>query len=210
MKAIELEIFNHLLSAIAEEMGIVLRKLSFSPNIGERCDFSCAIFDEKGKLVSQASHIPVHLGAMPETMKSILPLFDWRPGDIVITNDPFCGDTHLPDITLIKPIFHKNKLAFFLIVRAHYADIRGKYAGSMAVTTHVEEEGILIKPTYLIREGKFEKEFWGNFITKLRNSREREEDLKAQIASLLRGEMRLNEMVKKIWTFKIKRSYRRA
>jgi len=204
MKAIELEIFNHLLSAIAEEMGIVLRKSSFSPNIRERCDFSCAIFDEKGELVSQASHIPVHLGAMPETMKSILPLFNWNPGDIVITNDPFCGGTHLPDITLIKPIFHKNKLTFFLIVRAHHADIGGKYAGSMAVTTHIEEEGILIKPTYLIREGKFEKEFWGNFITKLRNPREREGDLKAQIASLLRGEMRLNEMVKKYGLLKLK------
>ncbi|PMP67389.1 MAG: 5-oxoprolinase [Thermodesulfobacterium geofontis] len=203
MKAIELEIFNHLFSAIAEEMGIVLRRSSFSPNIRERCDFSCAIFDEKGELVSQASHIPVHLGAMPETMKNILPLFNWKSGDMIITNDPFCGGTHLPDITLIKPVFYKDNLSFFLIVRAHHADIGGKYAGSMAVTTHIKEEGILIEPTYLIKEGKLEENFLKKLIVKLRNPFEREGDLKAQIASLVRGEVRLNELIKKYGIFKL-------
>lgn len=204
MKAVELEIFNNLFSAVAEEMGIVLRRSSFSPNIRERCDFSCAIFDEKGELVSQASHIPVHLGAMPETMKNILPLFDWKPGDVIITNDPFCGGTHLPDITLIKPVFQKNRLSFFLIVRAHHADIGGKYAGSMAVTTHIKEEGILIKPTYLMKEGKMKEDFLKNLIARLRNPFEREGDLKAQIASLMRGEIRLIEMCKKYGDFKLK------
>ena len=204
MKAIELEIFNNLFSAIADEMGIVLRRSAFSPNIRERCDFSCAIFDEKGELVAQASHIPVHLGAMPETMKSILPLFEWKPGDVIITNDPFCGGTHLPDITLIKPIFFKNDLAFFLIVRAHHADVGGKYAGSMAVATHIEEEGILIRPTYLIKEGKIQKDFIENLLVKLRNPQEREGDFNAQIASLLRGEVRLNEMYKKYGLPKLK------
>lgn len=204
MKAIELEIFNHLFSAIAEEMGIVLRRSSFSPNIKERCDFSCAIFDEKGELVSQASHIPVHLGAMPETMKNILPLFNWKPGDVIITNDPFRGGTHLPDITLIKPVFYKDRLSFFLIARAHHADIGGKYAGSMAVTAHIEEEGILIEPTYLIKEGKLEENFLKNLVAKLRNPLEREGDLRAQIASLLRGEIRLKEMIKKYGIFKLK------
>ena len=204
MKAIELEIFNNLFSAVADEMGIVLRRSAFSPNIRERCDFSCAIFDEKGELVAQASHIPVHLGAMPETMKSILPLFEWKPGDVIITNDPFCGGTHLPDITLIKPIFFKNDLAFFLIVRAHHADVGGKYAGSMAVATHIEEEGILIRPTYLIKEGKIQKDFIENLLVKLRNPQEREGDFNAQIASLLRGEVRLNEMYKKYGLPKLK------
>jgi len=204
MKAIELEIFNNLFSAVADEMGIVLRRSAFSPNIRERCDFSCAIFDEKGELVAQASHIPVHLGAMPETMKSILPLFEWKPGDVIITNDPFCGGTHLPDITLIKPIFFKNDLAFFLIVRAHHADVGGKYAGSMAVATHIEEEGILIRPTYLIKEGKIQKDFIENLLAKLRNPQEREGDFNAQIASLLRGEVRLNEMYKKYGLPKLK------
>lgn len=204
MKVIELEIFNNLFSAIADEMGIVLRRSAFSPNIRERCDFSCAIFDEKGELVAQASHIPVHLGAMPETMKSILPLFKWKPGDIIITNDPFCGGTHLPDITLIKPIFFRNDLAFFLIARAHHADVGGKYAGSMAVATHIEEEGILIRPTYLIKEGKIQKDFIENLLAKLRNPQEREGDFNAQIASLLRGEVRLNEMYKKYGLPKLK------
>ncbi len=205
MKAIELEIFNNLFSAIADEMGIVLRRSSFSPNIRERCDFSCAIFDEKGELVSQASHIPVHLGAMPETMKSILPLFDWKPGDVVITNDPFSGGTHLPDITLIKPVFVKDELCFFLVVRAHHADVGGKYAGSMAVATHIEEEGLLIKPEYLIKEEKFQEEFFNNLVKNLRNPQEREGDLKAQIASLIRGDARLLEMCKKYGLSRIKK-----
>jgi N-methylhydantoinase B len=204
MKAIELEIFNNLFSAIAEEMGIVLRRSSFSPNIRERCDFSCAIFDEKGELVSQASHIPVHLGAMPETMKSILPLFNWKEGDVIITNDPFSGGTHLPDITLIKPVFFENSLSFFLVVRAHHADVGGKYAGSMAVATHIEEEGILIKPTYLIKGRTFQISFFENFIKNLRNPLEREGDLKAQIASIIRGEKRLIELCKKYGLSKLK------
>ncbi|MDF2953853.1 MAG: N-methylhydantoinase B/oxoprolinase/acetone carboxylase [Thermodesulfobacterium sp.] len=204
MRAIELEIFNNLFSAIADEMGIVLRRSSFSPNIRERCDFSCAIFDEKGELVAQASHIPVHLGAMPETMKNILPLFKWNKGDVIITNDPFCGGTHLPDITLIKPVFYQNELIFFLIVRAHHADVGGKYAGSMAVTTHIEEEGILIRPTYLAKKGKIQESFLKDFINKLRNPYEREGDLKAQNASLLRGEKRLIEMCEKYGVSKLK------
>ncbi len=204
MRAVELEIFNNLFSAIADEMGIVLRRSSFSPNIRERCDFSCAIFDEKGELVAQASHIPVHLGAMPETMKNILPLFKWNKGDVIITNDPFCGGTHLPDITLIKPVFYQNELIFFLIVRAHHADVGGKYAGSMAVTTHIEEEGILIRPTYLVKKGKIQESFLKDFINKLRNPYEREGDLKAQNASLLRGEKRLIEMCEKYGVSKLK------
>ena len=197
MRAIELEIFNKLFSAVAEEMGIVLRRSSFSPNIRERCDFSCAIFDFKGELVAQASHIPVHLGAMPETMKEVLPRFDWKPGDIIITNDPFCGGTHLPDITLIKPVFLENKLAFFLITRAHHADIGGKFAGSMAVSTHIDEEGIRIEPTYLFKERNLKESFFNNLLKKLRNPQERQGDFKAQIASLIRGEKRLQEMHQK-------------
>jgi len=194
MKAIELEIFNKLFSAIAEEMGIVLRRSAFSPNIRERCDFSCALFDFKGELVAQASHIPVHLGAMPETMRQILPRFKWAEGDVVITNDPFCGGTHLPDITLIKPVFLENKLSFFLITRAHHADVGGKYAGSMAVCTHIDEEGIRIEPTYLIKNGNFQRDFFEDILKKLRNPRERMGDFNAQMASLWRGEKRLKEL----------------
>jgi len=196
VKGIELEIFNKLFSSIAEEMGIVLRRSAFSPNIRERCDFSCAIFDATGELVSQASHIPVHLGAMPETMKRILPLFEWKQGDIVITNDPFCGGTHLPDVTLIKPVFFNSKLKFFLINRAHHADIGGKFAGSMAVSTSIEEEGIRITPRYLYKEGSLDEKFFKCLISSLRNPHERYGDFNAQIASLRRGEQRLLEMLK--------------
>ncbi|MCX8041840.1 MAG: hydantoinase B/oxoprolinase family protein [Thermodesulfobacteriaceae bacterium] len=194
MKAIELEIFNKLFSAVAEEMGIVLKRSAFSPNIRERCDFSCAIFDEEGELIAQASHIPVHLGAMPSTMESVKPLFDWKPGDVVITNDPFSGGTHLPDLTLIKPIFFKDTLTFFLVVRAHHADVGGRYAGSMAVTSSLEEEGVLIKPTYLIRENRLEENFLNSLLRKFRNPKEREGDFKAQLFSLKRGENRLREL----------------
>jgi len=195
--AIELEIFNKLFSAIAEEMGIVLRRSGFSPNIRERCDFSCALFDEKGQLVAQASHIPVHLGAMPETMKHLVNRFDWKEGDIVITNDPFTGGTHLPDITLVKPVFFEGSLKFFLIARAHHADVGGRYAGSMAVSTHIDEEGVRITPSYLFKEGRLEEDFFQTLISKLRNPEEREGDFRAQIASLFRGEKRLKELVEK-------------
>ena len=202
--AIELEIFNKLFSAIAEEMGIVLRRSAFSPNIRERCDFSCAIFDKKGELISQASHIPVHLGAMPETMRHVVKNFEWEEGDVVITNDPFSGGTHLPDITLIKPIFFNKEVEFFLIVRAHHADVGGKYAGSMAVATHIDEEGLRITPTYLYKKGKLDENFFNFMISKFRNPEEREGDFRAQIASLFRGEKRIRELVGKYGLKKVK------
>ena len=105
LTVIEVEVFNKLFSSIAEEMGIILARSSFSANIKERRDFSCAIFDSKGELVAQAAHIPVHLGAMPMTLACVLAEMDMRPGDIIITNDPYKGGSHLPDITLIEPVF---------------------------------------------------------------------------------------------------------
>jgi len=201
---IELEVFNKLFASASEEMGIVLRRSAFSPNIRERCDFSCAVFDAKGELVSQASHIPVHLGAMPETVKTVLPMFDWEDGDIVITNDPFSGGTHLPDITLIQPVFYRNELIFFLVVRAHHADVGGKFAGSMAVTTHIDEEGIRITPTKLCKKGKLDESFFKNLLSSLRNPVEREGDFRAQVASLKRGKERILELCEKYGIKKLK------
>lgn len=197
MLSVEIEIFNKLLSSVAEEMGVVLRRAAFSPNIRERCDFSCAVFDHRGELVAQASHIPVHLGAMPETMKTVLPLFDWKEGDVIITNDPFSGGTHLPDLTLIKPIFYQKTPCFFLVVRAHHADVGGKYAGSMSVASHIEEEGVRILPRHLYREAHLDEKFLRKILQKMRNPSEREGDLRAQIAALKRGELRLLELLKK-------------
>jgi N-methylhydantoinase B/acetone carboxylase, alpha subunit len=176
-------------------MGVVLKRSAFSPNIRERCDFSCAIFDEKGELCAQASHIPVHLGAMPETMKHLKDLFPWKEGDVAITNDPYKGGTHLPDITVVKPVFYQGNLRFFLVVRAHHADVGGKYPGSMAPTTHIEEEGVIIPPSLIIEEGRLNSELWESFLKRVRNPVEREGDLKAQLASLERGERRLVELL---------------
>lgn len=195
MKAFELEIFNKLLSSVAEEMGEVLRRSAFSPNIRERADFSCAIFDARGELLSQASHIPVHLGAMPETMKVLLPLFEWKEGDVIITNDPFCGGTHLPDITLVKPYFYKGELLFFLLVRAHHSDVGGKFPGSMGLCETIEDEGVRIIPSYLYQRGLFQEALFRELLKRMRNSFEREGDFKAMVSALKRGEMRLSELL---------------
>lgn len=141
-----LEIFKNKLSSIAEEMGINLQRTAYSPNIKERKDFSCAIFDSSGRLVAQAAHIPVHLGSMPESVKSALKRIDFKEGDMVVLNDPYAGGTHLPDITLVAPVFYKGKLLFFVANRAHHADVGGISAGSMPLSTSIFQEGIIIPP----------------------------------------------------------------
>ncbi|WP_022853926.1 hydantoinase B/oxoprolinase family protein [Thermodesulfatator atlanticus] len=194
---IEITIFNSLFAAVAEEMGIVLQKSAFSANIKERRDFSCAIFDGKGRLIAQAAHIPVHLGAMPHTLAAVRKTLEMAPGDVVITNDPYAGGTHLPDITLIKPVYHGEEIAFFLTVRAHHADVGGKDPGSMPLATNIEEEGVLIRPLKLLEEGQLNESFWRDFLGQVRNPDEREGDLKAQLAALHRGELRVKELIEK-------------
>ncbi len=194
---IEIQILNKRLTSVAEEMGIVLQKSAFSPNIKERRDFSCAIFDQAGNLLAQAAHIPVHLGAMPETLKSVRQLFTLRPGDIIITNDPFLGGTHLPDITLITGVFleDKTRASFYLVTRAHHADVGGITPGSMPVATRLEQEGVLIEPRYLARNHRMDNRFLKELTGRMRNQEERMGDLKAQIACLDRGRKRLSEIV---------------
>jgi len=194
---IEITIFESLFSAVAEEMGIVLQKAAFSPNIKERRDFSCAIFDGQGRLIAQAAHIPVHLGAMPHTLAAVRERLSFDPEDIIITNDPYAGGTHLPDITLIKPIFIGQEPAFFLTVRAHHADVGGKTPGSMPLASHIEEEGVFISPRKLYRAGVLDDRFWKEFLSQVRNPAEREGDLRAQVAALRRGEIRVKELVKR-------------
>ncbi len=192
--ATEIAVFYALFSSVAEEMGVVLRRSAFSPNIKERQDFSCAIFDGQGRLLAQAAHIPVHLGALPDTVAEVLKLFAPRPGDVIITNDPYRGGTHLPDITLIKPVFIGDRPVFFLAARAHHADVGGKHPGSMSLTRHIQEEGVLIPPTRLFAEGRFHQDFWEDFLSRVRGREEREGDLRAQLAALERGERRLREL----------------
>lgn len=200
---VEVEIFNKLFSSIAEEMGIILARSSFSPNIKERRDFSCAIFDDRGELVAQAAHIPVHLGAMPLTLRHVLSSFRLTPGDIVILNDPFTGGSHLPDITLIQGVFSNrpagvdNRPLFYVVNRAHHADVGGRTPGSMGLTKTIEEEGVRIPPTLLSRKGRIDEQFLRNFLALVRNPSERQGDLKAQIAALQRGRSRLLELLDK-------------
>src|SRR3954470_3454345 len=132
---IQLELFRNLFEAAAEEMGITLQRVAFSANIKERRDFSCALFSPDGDLLAQAAHIPVHLGAMPASVAAVLrALPDLRPGDVAIVNDPFQGGSHLPDITIVTPIFVADALAGFAANRAHHADVGGDTPGSMTLS----------------------------------------------------------------------------
>jgi N-methylhydantoinase B len=200
---IEVEVFNKLFSSIAEEMGIILARSSFSANIKERRDFSCAVFDAGGDLVAQAAHIPVHLGAMPMTLAAVLSEMKPGPGDVVITNDPYRGGSHLPDITLIEPVFGVSadnsspSPLFYVVNRAHHADVGGKNPGSMGLADSLEDEGYVIPPTLLNIAGSANHVFLEDFLRHVRNPFERLGDLRAQVASLARGRSRLHEILQK-------------
>lgn len=189
--ALELTIFNKLFAAVAEEMGIVLRKSAFSPNIKERRDYSCAVCAAAGELLAQAAHIPVHLGAVPRTMARILPDFPLAAGDVLILNDPYQGGTHLPDLTLIAPVYIENVLAFFLLNRAHHADVGGRTPGSMPLASDLRDEGVIISPTYLYRGGQRDEVALDELLRRMRVPEERRGDLAAQLAALHRGQERL-------------------
>ncbi|MDH4320866.1 MAG: hydantoinase B/oxoprolinase family protein [Desulfobulbaceae bacterium] len=197
MNIIEVEVFNKLFASVAEEMGIVLARAAFSPNIKERHDFSCAIFDRRGELVAQAAHIPVHLGAMPRTLFHILQDLALGPGDVAIANDPFRGGSHLPDITVAEAVCDAGGTPLFYVVnRAHHADVGGKTPGSMGLSATLAEEGVLIPPTLLVAKG-VRQPFYRQFLDLVRNPSEREGDLRAQMAALARGNVRLREMLAK-------------
>ena len=134
MDAIELSLFHNRAQAVCDEMGVCLKRAAFSPNIKDRLDFSCALFDAEGKLFSQASHIPVHLGSMAFAMGDVVSGLDWQPGDMVIFNDPYLGGTHLPDVTLIAPCFLEGAVVAFVANRAHHANIGGTSPGSMPIS----------------------------------------------------------------------------
>lgn len=155
MNAIELNLFASRVTAICDEMGLVLRRAAFSPNIKDRLDFSCALFGLEGQLFAQAAHIPVHLGSMAYAMGDLVRSQDWREGDVLAVNDPFLGGTHLPDVTLISPVFASagGELLGFVANRAHHANIGCDTPGSMPVSSRLEEEGVIIPPTLLLRDG---------------------------------------------------------
>jgi N-methylhydantoinase B len=197
---ISFEILKNSLISIAEEMGVVLRRSSFSPNIKERRDFSCALFNTSGQLVAQAEHIPVHLGAMPYSVQAVLKEFedDLSEGDDVILNDPYRGGTHLPDITMVSPIFFKERLVGFAANRAHHSDVGGVAPGSMsALSRDINQEGIRIPPVKLWAEGKPNQQLLDFVLSNVRTPDERLGDLRAQRAANLVGAKRLLELLKK-------------
>jgi N-methylhydantoinase B len=153
---VTLAVMNNRLAAIAEEMGVVLGQTGFSPNIKERHDFSCALFDSGGELVAQAAHVPVHLGSTPLSVRAAIERLELGPGDVAAVNDPFAGGTHLPDLTLVAPIFlgDDRRPFAFAANRAHHADIGGMAPGSMALSTEIYQEGFRLPPVHIVRAGK--------------------------------------------------------
>ena len=191
LNAVELSIFGHRLAAICDEMGAVLRRSALSPNIKDREDFSCALFDPEGELVAQAAHIPVHLGSMAYCMRDIVASFTWVNGDAVIFNDPFFGGTHLPDITIVMPVFSGNELLGFTASRAHHTDVGGKSPGSMGVHTKLADEGVVLSPQYWIKQGVEKPETLSELMSCVLNPAERQGDLAAQRAACTIGTKRL-------------------
>ncbi len=206
MKAVELELFRHLLGSIAEEMGIVLRKTSYSANIKERRDYSCAIYDERGETIAMGDHMPVHLGAMPMSVTAVREAFELVPGDVALVNDPFRGGTHLPDITAVAGVFlqGKTKPAFFVANRAHHADVGGMSPGSMPLAREIYQEGLRIPPILIQRRGKMDRPLLDLILSNVRTPEEREGDLMAQLMALTRGEARLRTLVAKYGTARVR------
>jgi N-methylhydantoinase B len=198
MSPIELSLFASRIEAVCEEMGAVLQRTAFSPNIKDRLDFSCAVFDVKGDLCAQAAHIPVHMGSMAYAMRNIVSQLDWCVGDMVIMNDPFLGGTHLPDVTLIAPLFVENSLVAFIANRAHHADIGSDTPGSMPISTSLHEEGIIIPPTILLRENKVVDEVMASFLSKTSDPVQSHGDFTAQISANRTGINRLALLVKEL------------
>src|SRR5436305_11603804 len=207
-----LEIYRALYTSVAEEMGIALRRTAFSPNIKERRDYSCAVFDRLGQVIAQGDHMPVHLGSMPMAVAAALSEIKIKPGDVVAVNDPFAGGTHLPDVTLVMGVFDETgrhgdtetrrktkkpsphrrvspspRPLFFVANRAHHADIGGATPGSMGLARDVYGEGVRIPPVRIVRGGEVCEDVMKLILANVRSSNERRADFEAQIGSLKTG-----------------------
>ncbi len=216
MDAVQLSLFQGLFAAAAEEMGATLQRAAHSPNITERLDHSCAIFDRDARLVAQAAHIPVHLGSMPRAVEAALEVGPLEPGDIVLLNDPFAGGTHLPDLTLVSGAFLDEKILasgraargsvrgaaprahFYLASRAHHADVGGAAPGSLPIAREVYEEGLRIPPVFLVRGGVVQRDVMALLLANVRTADERRADLAAQQGAQATGERRLRELAARV------------
>jgi len=194
---IKLEVFKNLFASVAEEMGVALCRTGHSANIKERRDYSCAIFDGRGEMIAQAAHIPVHLGSMPLAVKAAMEGRPMSRGDTIILNDPYRGGTHLPDLTLISPVFGEDTSSplFFVANRAHHADVGGMAPGSMGVATEIFQEGIRLPPVTLVKGGELNRDVFDLLLANVRTPEEREGDLEAQLAANETGRRRLLEIV---------------
>src|SRR5216684_5405235 len=214
-----LEIYRALYTSVAEEMGVALRRTSFSPNIKERRDYSCAVFDSSGRVIAQGDHMPVHLGSMPMAVAAALSEVEIGPGDVVALNDPFAGGTHLPDVTLVAGVFAERtgdgrpktaekkrssgrpssvaRPLFYVANRAHHADIGGATPGSMGLATDIYGEGVRIPPIRIVRGGELCEDVMKLILANVRSSNERRADFEAQIGSLRTGAARLLEIVER-------------
>jgi N-methylhydantoinase B len=197
---VRLSLYQHLLAAVADEMGVALGRTASSVNIKERRDYSCAVFDRHGDLLAQAAHIPVHLGSMPLSVKAALELGPLSAGDVVMVNDPYAGGTHLPDITLVEPVFlaGSKRPDFFVANRAHHADVGGMSPGSLPLAQHIIQEGVRIPPVFLVRRGKFQGGVWKLVLANVRTPAERQADLEAQVGSNALGARRLKELARRV------------
>ena len=191
---LRLDVFRSLFASVADEMGSTLGRASSSVNIKERRDYSCAVFDGEGRMISQAAHIPVHLGSMPLSVEAAIREVRFAPGDIAIVNDPYRGGTHLPDVTLVHPVHLGGRLRFFAACRAHYSDIGGMSPGSMPLATEIYQEGLRLPPVHLVRGGRIADDVLALFLANTRVAAEREGDLMAQWAALRVGARRLEEI----------------
>lgn len=199
---VKLEVFHHLLSAFCEEAGARLRLSAISPNIRERADYSVAVFDRDARLIAQAAHIPVHLGSAGEAVHAVRRELELQPGDVAILNDPYCGGTHLPDVTMVRPVFaqgHRKGQGpqdpeWFVVNRAHHADIGGATPGSMGIVRDLIAEGLVIPPVHLRRRGELQLDLMRLLARNVRGADERVIDLAAQEASLLQLEQRLHAL----------------
>jgi N-methylhydantoinase B len=198
---VELAVFQSAVHSIAEEMGAALRRTALSPNIKERRDYSCAIFDGRGRVIAMGDHMPVHLGSMPMSVQAAITAIAFEPGDIAILNDPYAGGTHLPDITMVLPVFLPETLgsrpAFYVSNRAHHADVGGAYAGSMGPATEIFQEGVRIPPVRIVRSGIVDREMLDLILLNVRTPKEREGDLESQIGACRVGEQRMLQLAEK-------------
>ena len=195
----EIAVIGHALHSVAVEMGAALRRTAFSPNIKERRDYSSAVFNAECDLIAMGDDMPVHLGSMPMSVAAVLADLHLAPGDVALLNDPYRGGTHLPDITMVAPVFlpGRNRAAFYVANRAHHADVGGMYPGSMGPCREIAQEGIRIPPVKLMHGGKMDSQLLVTILANVRTPREREGDLTAQLGACRIGAARMLELVER-------------